>query len=132
MKTAHRAVNLALILVLLIGASLVIAPASASPVQASAGTLEPPPARRNLLLGSSASIDPTTTDPALTWDPGNLAAQSTTFWVTFLIDPAVPTFTALPYSAALTLSSPELETANNTASGVVNTNLQVYLPMLKK
>ena len=81
----------------------------------------------------SASIAPTTTDPALTWDLGDLAAQSTTtIWVTLQIDPTVPTFTALTYSATLTQSSPEVETANNTATGVVNTNLQVLLPVMMK
>jgi uncharacterized repeat protein (TIGR01451 family) len=81
----------------------------------------------------SASISPTSTDPALTWNLGDLAAQSTaTIWVTLQVDPTSPTFTSLNYTTILTLSAPELETTNNTANGVVHTDLQVYLPMIKK
>jgi hypothetical protein len=78
-------------------------------------------------------VAPTATSPNLTWDLGDLPAQSgpTTLWVTLQVDAGAPPFTSLAGSLAIAAPG-ELETANNTAPVTIFTSQQVFLPSLTR
>jgi hypothetical protein len=80
----------------------------------------------------AADPPPIATTPALVWDVGGVAARSerSTIVVTATVSQTAPLLDYLTNTVTIETTSPELETANNTAQAAIFIGRLVYLPLI--